>query len=63
VGSVGGMLIMSGLVGLPFALTAGRLNTAHHTLQIVAGAVSVLFGIWYAYESGAATSLVLMLVA
>jgi nickel/cobalt exporter len=63
VGSVGGMLIMSGLVGLPFALTAGRLNAAHHTLQIVAGAVSVLFGIWYAYESGAATSLVLMLVA
>ena len=63
VGSVGGMLIMSGLVGLPFALTAGRLNAAHHTLQIVAGAVSVLFGIWYAYESGAATGLVLMLVA
>jgi ABC-type nickel/cobalt efflux system permease component RcnA len=57
VGSIGGMLLMSGLVGLPFAFTSNRLGRFHHVLQIAAGAFSLAFGVWYAYESGAATGI------
>ncbi len=53
-GSVAGMLLMSGLIGLPFALTSGNLTTFHHRLQTVAGVLSICFGIWYAYETGVA---------
>jgi ABC-type nickel/cobalt efflux system permease component RcnA len=53
-GSVAGMLLMSGLVGLPFALTSGNLTTFHHRLQTAAGVLSICFGIWYAYETGVA---------
>lgn len=54
-GSILGMLLMSGLVGLPFALSARRLTGIHYSLQIVAGALSMAFGFWYAYETGLAT--------
>lgn len=57
VGSVGGMLIMSGVVGIPFAVGSRAMARAHSALQIAAGAFSVLFGLWYAYETGALDSL------
>ncbi len=57
VGSVAGMMLMSGLVGLPFAFSARRLTGLHHGLQTTAGAVSVAFGLWYAYETGVASGL------
>jgi nickel/cobalt transporter (NicO) family protein len=47
-GSIGGMLAMSGLVGLPFVLAAKRLEAYHASLQLAAGAFSVLFGVYYA---------------
>jgi ABC-type nickel/cobalt efflux system permease component RcnA len=56
-GSVCGMLLMSGLVGLPFALTSRRLARVHSGLQTVAGALSIAFGLWYAYETGYASGL------
>lgn len=49
-GSIGGMLIMSGIVGLPFVWSANRLSRAHLGLQMAAGTLSVCFGIWYAYS-------------
>lgn len=57
VGSILGMLLMSALVGLPFALTARRFNGVHYGLQTAAGALSVAFGLWYAYETVVARSL------
>jgi ABC-type nickel/cobalt efflux system permease component RcnA len=48
-GSIGGMLLMSALVGLPFALSS-RLTGIHHGLQTAAGVLSIAFGIWYGYE-------------
>lgn len=51
-GSVFGMLLMSSLVGLPFALSARRLPSLSHSLQLVAGLLSIAFGLWYAYEIG-----------
>jgi ABC-type nickel/cobalt efflux system permease component RcnA len=53
-GSIVGMLLMSGLIGLPFALTSRKLTHAHQGLQTVAAILSICFGIWYAYKVGAA---------
>ena len=50
-GSVVGMILMSGLIGLPFALTARNLSTLHYRMQMVAAVVSIAFGLWYAYET------------
>lgn len=52
-GSIVGMLLMSGLIGLPFALTSKKLTHAHQGLQTLAAILSICFGIWYAYRVGA----------
>jgi len=57
VGSIVGMLLMSGLIGLPFALTARRFKGLHYGLQTAAGALSIAFGLWYAYRTGVASGL------
>lgn len=56
-GSIFGMLLVSGLVGLPFALGARRLSGVSQGMQTVAGALSIAFGLWYAYETGIASGL------
>jgi ABC-type nickel/cobalt efflux system permease component RcnA len=56
-GSIVGMLLMSGLIGLPFALTVRRVSGVHDGLQTIAGAVSLTFGLWYAYETGISSGL------
>jgi len=48
-GSTTGMLLMSGLIGLPFALSGRRLTSINYGLQTIAGTVSIAFGLWYAY--------------
>ncbi|MCI0423500.1 MAG: hypothetical protein L0387_14695 [Acidobacteria bacterium] len=55
-GSVAGMLLMSGFVGLPFVWSARRVTRVHYGLQMAAGALSVCFGLWYAYEIYTANS-------
>jgi sulfite exporter TauE/SafE len=50
-GSIVGMLLMSGLIGLPFALSARRLSRFNYVLQTAAGALSVAVGLWYAYQT------------
>lgn len=56
-GSIAGMLLMSGLIGLPFALTARNLSGLHHRLQTAAAGLSIAFGLWYAYRTGLASGL------
>lgn len=56
-GSVFGMLLMSSLVGLPFVLSARRISGLSNRLQTAAGALSIIFGLWYAYETGVASIL------
>lgn len=51
IGSTLGMLLMSGLIGLPFALSARRLSGFNYGLQTVAGGLSIAFGLWYAYAT------------
>ena len=51
-GSIGGMMLMSLLVGLPFHYTALRFGKLNNVLQAVAGAVSVALGLYIIYEKG-----------
>jgi len=57
VGSIVGMLLMSGLIGLPFTLTSRNVSGFHHWLQTAAAGLSIAFGLWYAYETGFASGL------
>lgn len=51
IGSIGGMLLMSAVISLPFVFTASRFERIHVPIQIIAGLGSVLFGIYYAWET------------
>lgn len=50
IGSIGGMMLMSFLVGLPFHFTALRFNRFNYVLQAGAGLVSVVLGLSIIYE-------------
>jgi sulfite exporter TauE/SafE len=52
VGSIGGMMLMSFLVGLPFHFTALRFNRFNYLLQSVAGLFSIGWGLYIIYEKG-----------
>jgi len=47
IGSIGGMTIMSGLIGLPFTLSFRFSRQLPHILQFTAAIASVIFGIIY----------------
>lgn len=57
VGSIIGMLLMSALIGLPFALSSRNLSGLNHRLQAGAAGLSIAFGLWYAYQTGLASGL------
>jgi ABC-type nickel/cobalt efflux system permease component RcnA len=50
-GSVGGMLLMSALISLPFALTASRFRKVDTPVRVAAGCLSVAFGLYYAWQT------------
>ena len=51
-GSALGMLLMSSLIGLPFVLSGRRLSGLNYGFQTVAGCLTIVFGLWYAFQSG-----------
>jgi sulfite exporter TauE/SafE len=57
VGSIGGMMLMSFLVGLPFHFTASRFNRFNYILQSVAGLVSIALGLMIIYQKGVSEGL------
>jgi len=57
-GSVLGMMLMSGLVGLPFAVGTRRVGGLSYGLQVAVGALSIAFGVWYAYRIGTSNGLI-----
>lgn len=61
VGSIAGMMLMSGLIGLPFVLGARRLGGLNSGLQVLAGTLSIGFGCWYAYQTGIESGLLALL--
>ena len=52
IGSVGGMMLMSALVGLPLTLTANRFARAHFVVRCLAGIFSLGFGLFMVYQIG-----------
>lgn len=50
IGSIGGMMIMSFLVGLPFHFTASKLTRFNNILQGAAGLFSIVIGLMIIYE-------------
>ena len=50
IGSIGGMLLMSAVIGLPFALTARRLSLINGRIRIIAGLFSIFFGLMLAWN-------------
>lgn len=52
-GSIAGMLLMGLLIGLPFALGGRMVAPVSVWLQRLAGAGSVLFGLWYGWQAWA----------
>ncbi|HKW90967.1 MAG TPA: high-affinity nickel-transport family protein [Methylomirabilota bacterium] len=51
-GSIGGMMLVTAAIGLPFAYTAGRSVKIHRYLGIASGLLSVGFGLVLAYQIG-----------
>ncbi len=54
IGSTAGMLVLSGLIGIPFVVTADRSRAARATIQVVAGAASLILGLALARNLGIA---------
>ena len=52
VGTIVGMMLMTAVIGLPFAYTAGRLVRAHRYLGVATGLLSIGFGLFLAYQIG-----------
>lgn len=50
-GSIGGMLLMSALIGLPFAVTAKH-DRINKIIRISAGVISLCFGMFLAWQIG-----------
>ncbi len=50
IGSIGGMMLMSFLVGLPFYFTESRFNRFNQGLQLLAGIVSIVLGLSIVYS-------------
>jgi sulfite exporter TauE/SafE len=57
-GSVGGMLLLSGIISLPFVLTAQRFTAMNRSIRLVAGLASVVFGAFLAWEIGGELGLI-----
>ncbi|MFL6228379.1 MAG: urease accessory protein UreH [Pyrinomonadaceae bacterium] len=51
VGSIGGMLLMSTLISLPFVLTSRRFENFNTPVRLVCGLASVGFGIYYVWTA------------
>jgi high-affinity nickel permease len=51
-GTIGGMMAMSVLMSVPLAYAAGRVKTAERVLRFAAGAFSLGFGVFLAWDVG-----------
>ena len=52
VGSILGMIVISTLIGLPFALSSGRFASLNHTIRFIAGLLSTALGIFVMIDIG-----------
>ena len=58
IGSSGGMLVMSMLIGIPFVVTAGRFEKLNIVVRGFAATLSVGFGVYFAWQVGIVEGLI-----
>jgi len=51
IGSTAGMLAVTGVIALPFVLTAGRAHRLNTAIRATAGAASLVLGVWLVWQS------------
>jgi high-affinity nickel permease len=51
-GSIGGMLMMSSLIGIPFVFTANKFTVINQGIRVLAGISSMAFGIFLGWDIG-----------
>ena len=56
-GTVAGMMVITAAIGVPFAATGRRFARAQRGLRLASGALSLVFGVFVAYEAGLAGGL------
>lgn len=59
VGSIGGMMLMSLLVSLPFRMTEFKFERVNRLMQVAAGVISISLGLWIVYEKGFSEGLII----
>jgi high-affinity nickel permease len=59
IGSIGGMVVMSTVVGLPFVFTAKKTIALNRIVRGMAGVLSVVFGLLLAWQIGIGSGLLL----
>jgi len=57
VGTIAGMMLITMVIGVPFAATGQKFARAHRGLRLASGAISLVFGIFFAYEAAASGGL------
>lgn len=50
VGSIGGMILMSTIISLPFIFTSAKFETVNRPIKLIASIGSIIFGFYYAWE-------------
>jgi ABC-type nickel/cobalt efflux system permease component RcnA len=53
-GSVGGMLVLSSVIGLPFIFTTQRFSSLNRRIRLTAGVASLAFGVFLGWKIGLA---------
>ena len=56
-GTVAGMMVITAAIGVPFAATGRRFARAQRGLRLASGALSLVFGVFVAYQAGSAGGL------
>lgn len=57
VGTIAGMMLITAAIGIPFARTGQQFARTHRALRFAAGAISLVFGVFFAYQAAAAGGL------
>ena len=58
IGTIGGMLVLSGLIGLPFAVASRRYSALTGRIQLAVGLGSVVFGAVYTWHIAVSDGLI-----
>lgn len=56
-GTIAGMMLITMAIGVPFAASGRKFARAHRGLRLASGVISLVFGVFFAYQAGVAGGL------